>query len=211
MEHLAVKRENPLMDMTVQTVRIGRELREILVTSEMVSQASQIMAWEFLNPSKPNVVKLHGHDSGVGNLRSSSEGRFLAGTCGRSIVIGNLTTDPLRSFEDLKYQFYSFDVSDDIFSFDLRCSPQRSSKGSSASRDISTAILDLVVGCVRGAIFVYHDVMGRLRGAGKSGSSEGTIKPRKLHWHRKTVQSVKWSQDGKLNRTLAACMLTHTR
>ncbi len=44
------------------------------------------------------------------------------GTADRTIVIGNLAHQEPASFRDLRYRFYSFDISDVITSMDVRVS-----------------------------------------------------------------------------------------
>ncbi len=179
----------PLIDMAVQVAQVGKGQQEILFTSERVMDSGELVAYNASDLSKHDFVKLYG-PARISFLRSAAEGRFLVGVSDRTVLIGSLVPRDVTSLQSLQYQFYSFDISDEILSLDVRVSTRGGTKK-------STSPLDLVVGCERGSIFVYEDIIGRLRALKNAGSSKGPTLPRKYHWHRKTVHSVKWSRDGK--------------
>jgi len=55
----------------------------------------------------------------------------------------------------------------------------------------------VVVGCARGAIFYYNDLLPQIRLLQTSRKARNlSLQPRKLHWHRRAVHAVKWSRDG---------------
>ena len=76
-----------------------------------------------------------------------------------------------------------------IASFDAR------SRLESAGSKNRVAV-DVVLGLQDGAILVYDDILFKLIGKERGLKGVG-ITSRRLHWHRDTVLSVKWSRDGK--------------
>jgi NET1-associated nuclear protein 1 (U3 small nucleolar RNA-associated protein 17) len=75
----------------------------------------------------------------------------------------------------------------------------RVSKRSSGTKLDKVKVVDVVVGDVKGAIFVHNDLLRNLIGSQKSMTDDQhpiDLIPRKLHWHRKAVHCVKWSLDG---------------
>lgn len=59
--------------------------------------------------------------------------------------------------------------------------------------------VDVVVGGIRGCIYVFQDVLRRFEKTSKSGaniSTASTSREQQLHWHRESVGSVTWSLDG---------------
>ncbi len=186
-----------ITDMSTQLMRLGKEPQEILFTSETAGSGTEIGAYKTTGPSQLERLTLHSSEMSIRILRSAGEGRFLVGASGETIVIGELKSPESRSFREMRYQFYSFDVNDEISSLDLQSPLPRATRKKSqhSNNDPTLRVLDLVVGCVRGAIFVYGDVLGRLRGPDGTGSRRGLLQARKHHWHRRAVRSVKWSQD----------------
>ena len=195
-EGFHTRNEDHLSAMTTFLISTGKDPREILVTSE--NQPSQIVAYDVSRFPKPESVRLHVSNCKIQELRADEEGRFLVGSAGRTLVVGDLAGRELASFQDLKYQFYSFELSDEICSLDLRVTSKKlAKKGRPSQRSSGPLCLDLAVGCARGPILVYGDIVNRLRGTDGSSANKGMVQPRKHHWHRRAVHSVKWSQDGK--------------
>lgn len=73
-------------------------------------------------------------------------------------------------------------------------------RGEDISRDAHDQLeVDVVLGGLRGSIFVFHDVLNRLsigQGAGFTTQPRQQFREQQLHWHREAVGSVAWSLDG---------------
>lgn len=116
---------------------------------------------------------------------------------GSTIHYGSLKVKDggIQTLANLEYQFCAFDVPDIVACLDLRPLVKSGSKGKTEIQQ-----LDLVVGTARGPIFHYGDILSKLPREGSKNLKAGVIQPRKYHWHRKAVHSVKFSGDGKSPR-----------
>ena len=64
--------------------------------------------------------------------------------------------------------------------------------------------IDVAIGDEEGVIFMYEDIMSAFVGSTKKNTPTAVMRtapnicePRRLHWHRDSVGSVRWSLDGK--------------
>ncbi|KAL7962051.1 WD40-repeat-containing domain protein [Trichoderma compactum] len=133
--------------------------------------------------------------NGLHLIESSQDGLVLVGALNDSLFLGVTSHKQPTGFEQLQYDFFSFDVPDIITTLDFRVYPA-SALNRSKGRHDSENVVDVVVGGARGAIYLYHDALSRSQSLGKSNSSKEGIQAQKLHWHRKAVHAVKWSRDG---------------
>ena len=78
-------------------------------------------------------------------------------------------------------------VPSEIVSFDVRSTTEH--------RSGSTPRVDVAVGVESGEILLYEDLLFKLIEKEKK-KADAEVSARILHWHRRAVNSVKWSQDG---------------
>lgn len=181
-----------LLDMTVDAVDIGGKAEDIvLVLKRLTKSSAQIFAYDTKALSTNNGKLLHTYDESPQLLRSAAGGRLIIAAARETLHIGLLKTKKAPSLDSLAYRFHSFDVPDIISCLDIRSKIRTSKKGV-----VELQQVDLAIGCARGAIYVYGDVLSQLPGDGPN-SKAGPIQPKKYHWHRRAVHSVKWSEDGK--------------
>ncbi|GAB1310287.1 NET1-associated nuclear protein 1 [Madurella fahalii] len=180
-----------LLDMTVDSVDIGGKAEDVvLVLKRLTKSSAQIFAYDTKALSKNNGKLLHTYDESPQLLRSTAGGRLIVAAARETLHIGLLKTKKLASLDDLTYRFHSFDVPDVISCLDIRSTIRTTKKGA-----IELQQADLAIGCARGAIYVYGAVLSQLPGDGPN-TKAGPIQPKKYHWHRRAVHSVKWSEDG---------------
>lgn len=123
----------------------------------------------------PRVIAL---DSGK-MLVACADDKLMLCSTGTSFAV------PRASSDD--YVWREIPLPGKVVSFDAR---QRQEPASGKTR----SVVDVVVGLANGLIVAYDD-MSRI--TGKERRAQGSeITPRRLHWHRDAVCSVKWSQDG---------------
>ncbi|KAK3694886.1 WD40-repeat-containing domain protein [Podospora appendiculata] len=182
-----------VLDMTVESVEFAHATEDVLLVLQKLTKASgQIVAYDTNALSTKNGKLLHTYDDSPQLLRSSASGRLIVAAAKEAIHIGLLKTKskPLERLGDLEYRFHSFGATDIITCLDIRTTLRTTNKGGSEIQSV-----DLVVGCARGAIYLYDDILAKLP-SGSSISKASPIQPRKYHWHRRAVHSVKWSEDG---------------
>jgi NET1-associated nuclear protein 1 (U3 small nucleolar RNA-associated protein 17) len=144
-------------------------------------------------------------DKSILSFQVLSSGGIIVVALQGSIMIGKAQSSTLTSLKDLVYIWREFKVQESITSFHARVAPQSGSvtlskKGSSK---VSLDSLDLAVGCADGAIVLYDDILSKLQSIEKAEKSKNNkpeqsdnLLPRRLHWHRDGVPSLKWSKDG---------------
>ncbi|KAL2260153.1 hypothetical protein VTK26DRAFT_5940 [Humicola hyalothermophila] len=181
-----------LLDMTVDAVDIGGKTEDVLLVLKRLTKSSaQIVAYNNKALSARSGKLLHTYDESPQLLRSVAGGRLVVAAAKEAIHIGLLKTKKLASLDDLQYRFLCFDLPDTVSSLDIRTTTRQTKKGG-----LELQSVDLAVGGARGAIYVYNDLLSSLVIEGAGSSKAGPIHPKKYHWHRRAVHSVKWSQDG---------------
>lgn len=184
-----------LLDLTVDSIQFAKKSRDLLITSEKKGTKSRhLVAYDLDALTKKTGIILHTDRDGILCLRSANEARVIVGATKNGVVLGMLNPDKrlLGSLKDLKYQFFSFEPSDRICCLDLRLSSTKKRQSDGKHHQS----LDLVVGCVRGTILLYQDVLSSFQVGQRKTTQERRLQPRLYHWHRRAVHSVKWSRDG---------------
>ncbi|CAK7215506.1 NET1-associated nuclear protein 1 [Sporothrix curviconia] len=190
-----------LAGLTAELVQLGSLSKEVLYLSEGAPGAWSVAAYDATTLAKTAgrvlfTVPSSSSTTAIDLLRTADGGRFVVGASGKTVFVGGLKAADSDSnssrtpemLTDLAYQFYSLDAADEVSCLDVRAAVHK-------KRGVS---LDLVIGCVRGAIYVYDDVFSRLQGATAESSrkKKAGMLPRKHHWHSYSVNAVKWSRDG---------------
>lgn len=160
---------------------------------ELTAYGGDILA----SPLSKNILTIKKPGNGLHLIESSQDGAVLVGALNDSLFLGVASQEQSTGFEQLRYDFFSFDVPDLITTLDFRVYPASSLSGNkSKGRRDSDKVVDIIVGGARGAIYLYHDALSRSQSLGKS---KDGIQAQKFHWHRKAVHAVKWSRDGMLH------------
>ncbi|KAL8788196.1 MAG: hypothetical protein Q9195_007411 [Heterodermia aff. obscurata] len=159
--------------------------------------AHRLMAGE--NASKTDLNTLLKYEEPITSIRIFEESSIIVATSGHKLLIGYTDNPHQPLLKDISYVWREITCSEWIASIDTRIrSVERSSKKPKSVKAVAKCAVDIVVGGNKGAIFVYEDLLASLiskEDKSKAGITEN-ITPRKLHWHRNAVSSVKWSTDG---------------
>jgi NET1-associated nuclear protein 1 (U3 small nucleolar RNA-associated protein 17) len=182
-----------VLDVTVDAVELGGKSEDVLLVLKRLTWSSaQIVAYNTKALSTGAGKLLHTYDESPQLLRFVAGGRLIVAAAKETLHLGLLKAKKAASLDDLTYRFHCFDVPDLVSCLDIRHTTRVTKKGG-----IELQSVDVAVGCARGGIYVYHDLLPKLPGEGSGSSKAGVIQPKKYHWHRRAVHSVKWSQDGK--------------
>jgi NET1-associated nuclear protein 1 (U3 small nucleolar RNA-associated protein 17) len=185
--------------MTVAAMEsLGRK-RDVVFTTEAKGEGWRITANELTAPDDPIKTAartIYTSKDRIRYLKTGAAGSVVVAAAGNKIIIGGLRTTEYGVVSNMKYEFRIFETTDTIASLDVKATPRPGGKDVKKSLQ-RTPIVDLVVGDVRGSIFLHNDLLANLMQAqdGKPGIS---LAPRKMHWHRQAVNAVKWSRDGML-------------
>ncbi|KAI0466650.1 hypothetical protein F4859DRAFT_295749 [Xylaria cf. heliscus] len=183
-------------DMFVDSVKIGKDARDVLYISAKKEQAWHIIAYDVRDLKLVGSRTIFSNTSAIENLRVAHLGHTFAASTERNIILGYRKHETASSFDDLIYEIVTFDASDDITCLDLQVT-SRVHLNRKSQREASDApVIDLVIGCARGAVFTYNDLLPQIRILNTLKARHHGLQPRKYHWHRKAVHAVKWSRDG---------------
>lgn len=123
----------------------------------------------------------------ITSIVSYAEGNVLIASSAGKILIG-YSQDVIGEGQQLTYTWRELSINGPVTAFDAQVRPQIS------KTERKVPIVDLVVGFHTGIIMLYQDLLYKLIGKEKKKNNEDVI-PRKLHWHRTAVNTVKWSRD----------------
>jgi NET1-associated nuclear protein 1 (U3 small nucleolar RNA-associated protein 17) len=137
-----------------------------------------------LSEQKPVGTTILQTNEHLNAIKIAYEGRVIFASDGTRLFLGTTTKSDLESPDSAQYTWREATLPATATSLDLRESS--SSKGPEA--------IDLVVGESGGSILIYQDILNTLFGRNADKKSS----PRKLHWHRGPVSTVRWSMDGML-------------
>lgn len=195
-------------DIAAGAVTLNKKLCDILFVSESLKGSYKIVAYDPSDLSNTKSQVLHSQAGKVNIVRTANGGSTLVAAAGDVLIAGALKQTSLHSIEDLVYDFYSINSADIICCLSIRSVSKKSSSKKKATHDTNESTIDIAVGCARGAIFIYSDLLTQLRGKPRKGLEI----PKKQHWHQRAVHSVAWSTDGKPRKTLRTKpMLTYDR
>jgi NET1-associated nuclear protein 1 (U3 small nucleolar RNA-associated protein 17) len=182
--------------MTVQVISTGKEKREIIFTVEETGKLSELVAYDATQDTRTRRQVVYSCNERLQGLWSASEGHFHLAISRRRIYVGDLESSTLSNF---RYRFYSLEAIDDICSADIFSLPRKAQKGHHPqSAPPPAALINVAIGTVRGAIYVYRDILSKLRRPKTTNTRTMQLQPQKHHWHRTAVHAVKWSRDGKV-------------
>ncbi|KAK4217597.1 WD40-repeat-containing domain protein [Rhypophila decipiens] len=182
-----------VLDMTVESVELGSLAEDVLLVLQTSTKLlAQIVAYTTKALASNSGKVIHTCDESPQLLRSAVGAKAVIVAANDVVHIGLLKTKrkSANTLEALEYRFTAFNVPDIITCLDIRPTLQTTRSGDELQA------LDLAVGCARGAIYAYKDVLSKLPTTASSSHKGSPIQPQKYHWHRRAVHSVKWSEDG---------------
>jgi NET1-associated nuclear protein 1 (U3 small nucleolar RNA-associated protein 17) len=188
-----------LSDLSVVSTKIGNSVRDILYISTRKEEAWFITAYDIRDHKILGSKPIFSCASPIENIRTVHLGHVFAAYSGRTIILGTRTQDVVSTFEHLAYEVVTLDASDEITCLDMQVTTRIHLNRKSQLEASDALVVDIAIGCARGAIFAYSDLLPKLRSLNKQKPCHHILHPRKYHWHRKAVHAVKWSRDGKGN------------
>ncbi|KAI2622517.1 sporulation protein [Hypoxylon sp. NC1633] len=183
-----------LLNMSVERIQIGPEFRDVPFVSIERKGEWHIVACDVQKSQLKTYRALFSQIKPILNLRSIRNGYALIASSEHNILLGTSSARAVKSLEDLEYEFFTLDCSDEILCLDVRATDRVHLSRKSQAENGDEPVVEVALGCARGAIFLYNDLIPKLRQT--RSLKRHSLQPRKLHWHRKAVHAVKWSRDG---------------
>ncbi|PBP25928.1 WD domain-containing protein [Diplocarpon rosae] len=184
--------------MTVASMESADRRRDVLFTTESRKDGGfRITANELAPPNsdiKTVARTIYTSNQRINFLKTAREGSIVVAASGHKILVGRLRSTEFDTIDKIKYEFRVFESTDAIKSLDVRVTNRTATEGFK-KKDRNMPVLDLVVGDVRGVVYLHNDILAKLFIT--DGTLSGvSLAPRKMHWHRNVVHTIKWSRDG---------------
>ncbi|KAI1649977.1 WD40 repeat-like protein [Daldinia loculata] len=185
-----------LSDMSVEHIKFGTEFRDVPLVAIEHKKKWRIVACDVRRSKFKSSNSLLTQAMPISNLRSVRNGYALIASADRNILLGTLKTSSIQHVSELEYEFFTLDCSDEIVCLDVRATDRVHLNRKTQVEAGNEPVVEIVVGCARGAVFFYNDILPQIRRLHSSKGHRGSLQPRKYHWHRKAVHTIKWSRDG---------------
>ncbi|KAM0288049.1 hypothetical protein ACHAQH_000117 [Verticillium albo-atrum] len=197
-EDTLMTKSHTALDFCVSAIKINKNPHDVVFVSEKKPKdEGTIVAYCRKGTShlaSQILFKTARPDQAIHVLRSTTDGRYVVGAHSEGLVVGTVNG---KDFE-LEGDFFNFDTSDIVCTLDLRVTSRQQGLSAPKKQTIkpSSEVLDVIIGCARGSIFLYNDIMTKLQSMRGPKPKQKEVQARKFHWHRRAVHSVKWSKDG---------------
>ncbi|KAF2281510.1 WD40 repeat-like protein [Westerdykella ornata] len=197
---------------------VGAHVRSISVVKDPATNMDLVFTHE--TSSRHNVINVHAlrtreqgaptelkeiykrKRSNISGFQVLLSGKIVVVSVDKSILVGTRSESHKSALQEYVYVWREFQTSMRVTAFDAYVRTPSNPEGK-ASATKSRDHLDLVVGDQEGAILWFEDILAsfaRLEKSRKEGARSNTdldmLRPKRLHWHREAVASVKWSRDG---------------
>ena len=143
-----------------------------------------------------DVVTLLKYEEAMSSFQVLEGGRIIVAASGSHIILGYCEAPDMPTLQDLSYVWRVIECPEWVASIDAR---HRSRSEKVADKKIANCgVVDIAIGGHQGSIYIYEDLLARLicKERFPSKATAGDITSRRLHWHRNSVLTVKWSLDG---------------
>jgi NET1-associated nuclear protein 1 (U3 small nucleolar RNA-associated protein 17) len=141
----------------------------------------------------------------ISNLKVLHDGRVVVATTGKCLVVGTAIGEATAG----SYVWTELTSPDWLTCLDVQESSKEPILSKSreklkmSGKSGPNPTIDIVVGDIKGTIFVHHDLLNRLIPDHQKGEPARLDRlargaSRRRHWHREAVHSVKWSLDGRV-------------
>lgn len=148
--------------------------------------------------AKTGLVVLLVYTEPLTSLKILVDGNVIVATSGTKVIIGTTEAADKPSLKEIVYVWREIECSEWITSIDVQV--ELASVRPEKPHLVGNK-LDIVVGGLKGAIFIYENILKKLINKETSSkSNDEELNPRRLHWHRNAVAAVKWSADGELTK-----------
>jgi NET1-associated nuclear protein 1 (U3 small nucleolar RNA-associated protein 17) len=174
--------------------------RDVVFTTETKKDGGFRITAQEMSPENPRespTRTIYSTPNRIHFMTTAREGSVFVAASGNRVLLGRLRSTDFDSVENIRYEFRIFESIEAIKSLDVRVSDRKETEGLKKSLQKSP-VVDVVVGDIRGVLFVHNDLLAKLFSQHEDGKLPPglSLVPRKLHWHRQVVHTVKWSLDG---------------
>lgn len=161
-----------------------------------------VNVYALLPKSRVEVKQVLLTKSAIRSMQVLLQGKYVILASAESITIGKRIKISKTALEEFGYVWREIRFSKRITTFNAYFREPQASKGKKAVQD-QRDVLDIAVGEDTGVILLFEDVLASFAAIESSQKSKSdkpdsaeSLRPKRLHWHRDAVGSIKWSLDG---------------
>ena len=157
--------------------------------------------------AKTDLVTLRKYPEPLTSLKVLENGRVIVATSGLCLMIGTTEEPNATPLRNVGYTWREFQCPEWISSIDVQIKqPGKVAKKAKQTRQRFQGAVNIVLGGLKGAIFMYDDLLKKLVEAERHSNQAANITSQRKHWHRNAVLSVKWSADGTHSTITHVCV-----
>lgn len=150
--------------------------------------------------------------SAIRGVQVLLQGKYVVVATADSLIVGKRVKITKTALHEFEYVWREVKFSKHITTFSVFYrEKQETNKGKKGAQD-QREILDVAVGEETGLILLFEDILASFatiesiqKGKNERTDAAESLRPKRLHWHRDAVGSVKWSLDGKYPHILYVC------
>ncbi|KAF2746557.1 WD40 repeat-like protein [Sporormia fimetaria CBS 119925] len=199
---------------TVGRWDIGSNVRNISVVRDPATDLDLVYSHESSSSHFVHVHALRTREQGaptelkpifkrkapISGMQVLLDGKIVVIAIQKSVLIGKRTKLGKTALQDYEYVWREFQTAKRVTTFDAHVRTADAEGKTSGEGDH----IDLAVGDQDGVISLFEDILSSLnriekgrKDASKADTADAELlRPKRLHWHRQAVASVKWSRDG---------------
>ena len=144
-----------------------------------------------------DLVTLRKNSGPLTSLKIYENGRVIVATSGSLLLVGSTEKPNVTPLREVSYTWREVQCPEWITSLDIQIKhPDKGLKKGKLTPSALQGAVNIAVGGLKGAIFIYDDLLRELKKAERQSNKGANIISQRKHWHRNAVLSVKWSADG---------------
>ncbi|KAL2039315.1 hypothetical protein N7G274_007983 [Stereocaulon virgatum] len=134
------------------------------------------------------------YDEPISSIKVLERGRVIVAASRAQLIIGYCKNPITPDLRDLSYTWRIVECPEWIAGFDVR-TRHRMVQNQAEKKGMVSEAIDVAIGGLKGSIYIYEDLLNQLIHRERRKDSIDIIS-RRLHWHRNSVLTIKWSLDG---------------
>ncbi|USP73770.1 U3 small nucleolar RNA-associated protein 17 [Curvularia clavata] len=141
--------------------------------------------------------------SAIRGVQVLLQGKYVAVATADSLIVGKRVKITKTALHEFEYVWREVKFSKHITTFSVFHREKQETNNGKKSVQDQREILDVAVGEETGLILLFEDILASFatiesiqKGKKERTDAAESLRPKRLHWHRDAVGSVKWSLDG---------------
>ncbi|OQE35110.1 hypothetical protein PENCOP_c014G02798 [Penicillium coprophilum] len=173
--------ETTCTTVSVSLASVGKEGNKSAISFSIVSQkdGKRQISISTLGDKKIQGTTALETSQKINSIKVAHGGRVIIASDGKHLFMGTTTSAELETLETVQYAWREAILPVNATCFDIQIQGSES--------------IDLAVGESGGSILIYQNVLNTLFAKDLNDKKSS---PRKLHWHRGSVNTIRWSKDG---------------